>query len=55
MAGGYTECACRDCFEIAIGDTPVLCHACAAGCDLTGGSECSSPYAYGISEEEEEN
>jgi len=31
--GGYKPCACRDCFEIAIGYGAPLCHACKkAGC-----------------------
>ena len=43
LTSGYRPCACRDCFEIAIGDdsdeTPAMCHACeAAGCELE--SEC---------------
>lgn len=41
---GYKDCACRDCFEVAIGDEgePALCHACEeAGCDAEGGTECS--------------
>jgi hypothetical protein len=47
---GYVNCACRDCFEIAIGDDDdfvtndddkTLCWECAeAGCDATGASEC---------------
>jgi len=41
---GYTHCACRDCFEIAVSsDTrePELCSDCeAAGCDESGESEC---------------
>lgn len=35
---GYTDCACRDCMEIAIGDKGAyqpFCHECeAAGCEL---------------------
>lgn len=41
---GYCDCACRDCFEIAINDEdePALCNDCeAAGCDIEGNSECS--------------
>lgn len=32
---GYTDCACRDCFEIAIGvEGEAMCHACEeAGCE----------------------
>lgn len=41
---GYTHCACRDCFEIAISDdenVPELCNECEeAGCDSTGQSGC---------------
>lgn len=41
---GYTHCACRDCFEIAISDdenVPELCSECEeAGCDSTGQSYC---------------
>jgi hypothetical protein len=36
---GYRPCACRDCFEIAIGEAGALCHLCEdAGCDPA--SEC---------------
>lgn len=41
---GYKPCACRDCFETAIGDEgePALCHECEdAGCDCDGEHECS--------------
>lgn len=42
---GYSNCACRDCFEIAISDDiahPDLCHACEeAGCSAEGDEECS--------------
>lgn len=42
---GYTPCGCRDCFEVAIGKSGALCHACAeAGCD--GSAECQAPGAY---------
>jgi len=48
---GYTDCACRDCFEIAISDDmahPDLCNECEeAGCDPEGESECEAPGAYG--------
>lgn len=41
---GYCDCACRDCFEIAISDDddgPALCLDCEeAGCDCAGESEC---------------
>ncbi len=45
---GYTDCQCRDCFEIAIAsdDGSHFCHECEdAGCDDDG--ECKSPNAYG--------
>jgi hypothetical protein len=41
---GYKPCACRDCFEIAIGDAgeAALCHLCQdAGCSSEGEQECS--------------
>lgn len=32
--GGYVNCGCRDCFEIAIGQPGELCHGCeTAGCE----------------------
>lgn len=46
---GYTQCACRDCFETAIGymDEPNLCHECEeAGCSSEGDAECDAPGAY---------
>ncbi len=46
---GYVDCACGDCFEVAIGgedDEPALCHACdEAGCQV-GGGQCDAPHAY---------
>lgn len=37
MTSGYTDCKCRDCFELVVSsDTtkPEFCHACeAAGCE----------------------
>jgi len=31
MTGGYTHCACRDCFETAIGEPgEAFCHDCEA-------------------------
>lgn len=48
---GYRPCACRDCFEIAIGSEGAMCHACQdAGC--SGEGECSAPGAYGGDEPE---
>ena len=45
---GYVPCACRDCMEIAIGETgEALCHECeAADCEPRAG-ECTAPGAYG--------
>lgn len=42
---GYTHCACRDCFEIAIGKpTQTLCHECQdAGCEAALDAECRAP------------
>jgi predicted nucleic acid-binding Zn-ribbon protein len=48
---GYTDCACRDCFDVAInGDgEPALCGLCQqAGCDVEGASECQRDDAYGV-------
>ena len=51
MSSGYTDCACRDCFDVAVSsDTskPELCSDCEdAGCD---GGECQRPDAYGCGE-----
>ena len=49
---GYVDCACRDCFEIAIGTAgEALCHACRdAGCEAGEEQECKSPSAYGYEE-----
>ena len=44
---GYKPCACRDCFETAIGDDDeaALCNACEeAGCDPD--EECQALHAY---------
>lgn len=45
---GYTDCACRDCFEIAIGNNEpggAYCWACAeSGCERD--SECQAPHTY---------
>lgn len=50
---GYTNCACRDCFDIAMSDDvnkPDLCWECdRAGCDAEGHSECER-----LPEDEEE-
>lgn len=57
---GYTDCACRDCFDVAIGVRgEELCSACEdAGCFAEGamdglqGRECQREDAYGISGDE---
>jgi hypothetical protein len=40
---GYTHCACRDCFEVAIGEQgKALCHNCgSSGCE-PGDHECQA-------------
>jgi len=45
---GYVPCACRDCFEVAIGAPgKALCHECAdATCEGGTERECSAPSAY---------
>lgn len=53
---GYHACACRDCFDIAIGldsdGTPSMCHDCeAAGCEKDEG-ECQRDDAYGAEDGE---
>lgn len=53
---GYCDCACRDCFDVAITSTKrlALCLLCKdAGCDATGESECQRDDAYGCDEESE--
>jgi hypothetical protein len=57
MTTGYTNCACRDCFEIAIGDAgKAFCHGCVeAGCpDYQGqpgmSQECQRDDAYDVEE-----
>jgi hypothetical protein len=53
---GYRPCACRDCFEIAIGEPGAYCHECDdAGCPGYQGQpgmsqECQAPSTYGIDE-----
>ena len=52
---GYCDCACRDCFDIAINDDdePALCNECEeAGCDVEGCSECEREDAYESEEHE---
>lgn len=49
---GYTDCACRDCFDTAIG-TPgkAMCWACEeAGCEANDG-ECQRSDAYGVEDD----
>ena len=47
---GYTYCACRDCFEIAIGEDPVMCNECEdAGCEMD--EDCQREDAYLEAEE----
>ena len=54
---GYTDCACRDCFDVAVSDDmdhPDLCLCCEeAGCDADGEGECCRDDAYGGEEEQE--
>jgi hypothetical protein len=45
MSSGYCDCACRDCFEIAIAgdDEPAFCSACEeAGCEEDSECQCVS-------------
>jgi hypothetical protein len=50
---GYTDCPCRDCFEVSMDHD--LCHECVtAGCSADGDEECNSPYAYGMDPDEVE-
>jgi len=54
MPTGYAPCSCRDCMEIAIptDDNAGLCHDCQeAGCEPSAETECSSPYAYGMTDD----
>lgn len=44
---GYQHCACRDCFELAVGDVAAMCLECEeAGCEPHDG-ECQREGAYG--------
>jgi len=54
MSGGYCDCACRDCFEIAIGKAgEALCHDCeTAGCEPNNGACSVEPT---IDDEEQPN
>ena len=50
---GSRPCACRDCFETAIGGPGAMCHECEdAGCP--GDRECQASGAYGGEDEEPE-
>lgn len=43
---GYRDCACRDCFEIAIGEKGAMCSECKkAECEPD--EDCKAPHAYG--------
>jgi hypothetical protein len=47
---GYTDCACRDCFDVAFDGG--LCSDCEkAGCEAHAETECCRDDAYGVSEE----
>ena len=49
---GYIDCACRDCFNAAIGLPGDFCLDCEeSGCELD--RECSAPGAYASAEEDE--
>ena len=48
---GYTDCACRDCFDITVGPLGEMCADCVeAGCDAFY-TECQRADAYGADEE----
>jgi len=53
---GYTDCACRDCFELIIGESGDYCDECIeAGCpDYQGqegmNQECQRMDTYGVEE-----
>jgi len=53
---GYCNCACRDCFEIAIGIAgEALCSDCEdSGCEARVEQECQADGAYGQGDEESE-
>lgn len=52
---GYTNCACRDCFEIAVSNAmsdPDLCQECSeAGCERDESCECKRPETYDTGDE----
>lgn len=47
---GYIGCACRDCFEIAIGEPGEMCWDCVTE-DCQPESECNAPGAYGMGDQ----
>jgi hypothetical protein len=59
MSSGYVNCACRDCFDVAIASDdsqPALCAECEeAGCDCEGASECERSDAYECDESDDES
>lgn len=58
LESGYCDCACRDCFEIAIrdeGDADAMCSECEdAGCEPHDG-ECCREDAYGSDDIDDHN
>jgi hypothetical protein len=52
---GYCDCACRDCFNVAIGKPgKALCHGCEhAGCEAGAERECQRMDAYGCEDADE--
>lgn len=58
---GYRQCACRDCFEIVIGEPGTFCDECVdAGCpDYQGvegmSQECQREDAYGCDDDDYED
>lgn len=55
---GYCDCACRDCFDIAITSDEnkrELCNLCEeAGCNEDGSEDCQRSDAYGCEDESED-
>jgi len=50
---GYHNCACRDCFELYVGEPGELCDDCEeAGCEPD--DECCAPGAYGSDEDDDQ-
>lgn len=52
---GYVDCACRDCFDTAIGTAgEALCSHCEeAGCEC-GAGECQREDAYGMDDQQDD-